>query len=306
MKNECRVLVEGLEKRYGDFLAVDGVNLKVYGGEIFGLLGPNGAGKTTTLECLIGLREGDRGNIEIMGIDPRNNGKRLRQVTGMQLQVSALPDTIKVGEALRFFSFYHKQGWSQELLQRFNLQDKERAPYYSLSQGQKMRLSLMLAMAHRPPVLILDEPTAGLDVASRRTLHTLIRELRDQGTTIIVSTHDMAEAEELTDRVAIMVRGRVLLTGTPREITATGKGWTKILVKTELDSLKGRVIQDIQYHEEREGYQMYLTHEVRKTMSRILACIEGEKDEIVDLRVERPTLEERFIELTEREKEEIA
>jgi len=162
-----------------------------------------------------------------------------------------------------------------------------------------MRVSLTLAMLHKPPLLILDEPTAGLDVGSRRALHDLIRELRDRGTTIILSTHDMAEAEALSDRLAILVKGQLLRIGSPREITSTGKGWTKILVKTVGSSLEGKKFPGLLEKEETDGYRVFFTSQVREALNMILKAVETEKDEFVDLRVERPTLEEKFVELTE-------
>ncbi len=291
--------VNDLRKNYGELSVLNGLDFKVKKGEIFGLLGPNGAGKTTTLECLVGLREPDAGEIRIMGFDPQQNPRKLKDLVGIQLQVSALPETIKVEEAINFFSFYHGNGKKENIMENLHLEELKKARYQALSTGQKMRLSLTLAMLHNPSLLILDEPTAGLDVASRRALHGLIRELRDRGTTIILSTHDMAEAEALSDRLAILVKGRIRMTGTPREITSTGKGWTKILVKTLGSSLEGKKFPGLLEKEENDGYRVFFTSQVRDGLNMILKVVEAAGDEFVDLRVERPTLEEKFVELTE-------
>lgn len=299
--NDWILEVKGLRKEYGGQVGVDNLNLKVRRGEIFGLLGPNGAGKTTTMECLVGLRRPDAGEIRIMGVDPQQNPGKLKDIVGIQLQVSALPETIRVEEALNFFSFYHGRKSNGTGLDKLHLEEKKKASYQSLSTGQKMRLSLTLAMQHQPPLLILDEPTAGLDVGSRRTLHGIIKELRDQGTTIILSTHDMAEAEALSDRLGILVRGRLLTVGSPREITSTGKGLTKILVKTAGSALTGKKFPAVLERDDKDGYRVLFTSQIGETLNALLRAVEAAGDEFVDLRVERPTLEERFLELTTKE-----
>ena len=202
--NDTVIQVKDFRKVYGDLVAVDGIEFQVKRGEIFGLLGPNGAGKTTILEVLEGLRSSDGGTLRVMGIDPTREWRKLRNLIGVQLQSSGLPDIMRVDEALRFFSAYHGLGPQYDLLERLGLSEKMDAQYRMLSTGLQRRLSLALALAHNPPVVFLDEPTAGLDVPSRNELHTVMNELRTSGTTIILATHDMAEAEKMTDRVAIL------------------------------------------------------------------------------------------------------
>ncbi|MDW7650078.1 MAG: ABC transporter ATP-binding protein, partial [Bacillota bacterium] len=164
------VEVSNLTKAYGSMTAVNGISFSVQKGEIFGLLGPNGAGKTTTLECLEGLRQPDGGKLRILGSDPLKNPKDLRSLIGVQLQSSALPGTMRVGEAMNIFCAYHQVAPRYDLLERMGLSGKMKAQYQTLSTGQKRRLALALAVAHQPPVVILDEPTAGLDVATRAEL----------------------------------------------------------------------------------------------------------------------------------------
>jgi ABC-2 type transport system ATP-binding protein len=292
------VEVKNLRKRYGELNALDGISFTVRRGEIFGLLGPNGAGKTTTLECLEGLRRADSGQLRVMGVDPAREPRRLVQLIGVQLQTGALPDYIGVGEAMRLFSAYHGAAPDCGLLERLGLGEKMAAQYHTLSTGQKRRLALSLAVAHRPPVLFLDEPTAGLDVATRATLHEMMRELREEGATIVLSTHDMAEAEAMADRVAILLQGRIAAAGTPRELTAAGEGLTKISVRAAGSCLTGASFSGVARAARQGEYSVYFTASPGPVVAAIIAFIEASGDRLIDLRVERPTLEERFLELT--------
>ena len=218
MTNQPTVSVRDFRKRYGSFVAVDGISFEAGRGEIFGLLGPNGAGKTTTLECLEGIRQSDDGSLAVLGVDPGRQPRKLRNLIGVQLQSSGLPGDMTVDEAMRFFCAYHGVPPRYDLLDRLGLQPKRRTQYRELSTGLQRRVALALAISHNPPVVILDEPTAGLDVGSRTELHALMQELRDGGTALILATHDMAEAEKLADRVAILLRGKIVAAGTPREL----------------------------------------------------------------------------------------
>ena len=231
------IVVQDFRKTYGTFTAVDGIDFAVDEGEIFGLLGPNGAGKTTTLECLEGLRRPTDGTLRVMGIDPAQDGRRLRDAIGVQLQTSGLPETMRVEEAMRFFCAYHGIAPRTDLLDRMGLDAKLDAQYGTLSTGQQRRLALALALAHDPPVVFLDEPTAGLDVATRAELHALVRELRERGVALILATHDMAEAESLADRVAILLHGRIVATGTPKALTAAAADLTRVSVRSEMATL---------------------------------------------------------------------
>ena len=299
--NQPIVSVLDFRKRYGAFVAADGISFETSRGEIFGLLGPNGAGKTTTLECLEGIRQPDGGRLSVLGVDPRRQPSKLRNLIGVQLQSGGLPGDMTVDEAMRFFCAYHKVAPRPDLLERLGLGGKLKTQYSQLSVGLQRRLALALAISHRPPVLILDEPTAGLDVGSRTELHSLMRELRDAGTAIVLATHDMAEAEKLADRVAILLRGVVVATGTPRDLTATGSGFTKVSVRTEnaclaadavsLPAVKQRLYQD--------EYAIYYSTDPGPTVAAILDIIDARGDKLIDLRVERPSLEERFLEITD-------
>jgi ABC-2 type transport system ATP-binding protein len=299
---EPAVLVTDFRKRYGDFTAVDGVSFEVAPGEVFGLLGPNGAGKTTTLECLEGIRFPDGGSLSVMGIDPTHDGRRLRDVLGVQLQASGLPGDMLVEEAMRFFCGYHRVAPRHDLIDRLGLGEKRRAPFRQLSTGQQRRLSLALAVAHRPRVVILDEPTAGLDVATRAELHALVAELRQQGTTILLATHDMAEAEKLSDRVAILLRGVIVAIGTPRELTAAGAGLTKISIHTEAEQdLTTLPLPAVARASQADAYTVFFSRNPGETVAALLREVERRGDKLIDLRVERPSLEERFLQITAEE-----
>jgi len=298
--SESIIKVVSLTKSYGEFLAVDDISFEVWPGEIFGLLGPNGAGKTTTLECLEGLRLPDKGDIRIMGVDPVGNVRRLHNTIGVQLQTSGLPASMTVGEAIRFFSAYHGVAPGYDLLDRLGLKEKAGVQYHALSTGLQRRLALALALAHKPPIVIMDEPTAGLDVPSRVELHELMNELRITGVTILMATHDMAEAEKMADRVAILLRGKIVVTGTPRELTASGPALTKVMVSTSKKSLltPHLVLPAIQRQLVQDEYLVCFSSDVGRTLKTMLAYIEQHDDTIIDLRVERPSLEERFLEIT--------
>lgn len=292
--------VDGFRKQYGDFVAVDQISFHVERGEIFGLLGPNGAGKTTTLESLEGLRAPTAGRLTVAGIDPTREPRKLHDKIGVQLQTSGLPASITPDEAMRFFCAYHGVKPDYDLIDRLGLGEKRSVQYEQLSTGQQRRLALVLALAHKPPVLLLDEPTAGLDVESRVELHKLMREQQAQGTTIVLATHDMAEAEEMADRIAILLRGKLVAEGTPMDITATGAGLTKISVRTEKGSLADAAITfpAVSQRSEKEGYQIYFSTDIGPTVAAIIGKIEAAKDKLIDLRVERPSLEDRFLEIT--------
>jgi len=298
--NGSVLVVEEFTKSYGDFLAVSGISFDVRQGEIFGLLGPNGAGKTTTLECLEGLRKPDKGRLSVMGIDPEKDPRKLSKVVGIQLQTSGLPANMKVDEAMRFFCAYHGVSPRLDLIDRMGLAEKRDTQFHQLSTGQQRRMALALAMTHNPPLIILDEPTAGLDVNTRVELHALMAELRDSGTSILLATHDMAEAEKMADRVAILLRGRIVASGSPTDLTATGEGLTKVSVRTEQSVLQrdNQAFPAVNQQSIREDYAIYYSTDPGPTVSAVLDFIRQMDDRLIDLRVERPSLEERFLEIT--------
>jgi ABC-2 type transport system ATP-binding protein len=294
------ITVDDFRKSFGPVVAVDGISFEVQPGEVFGLLGPNGAGKTTTLEALERLSRPDGGRLRVNGVDPTRRGRRLSSEIGVQLQHGGLPESFRVNEAMRFFCAYHGIPPRYDLIERVGLGERGSAQYHELSGGQQRRLALALAVAHDPAVLILDEPTSGLDVASRAMLHDLIRERQAGGTTILLATHDMAEASELATRVAVLLRGRIAALGTPLELTAAGEGLTRISVRTSAGSLSRAEtpFPGVQRHLSREEYVVYFSTDVGRSVAAIIDFVEAAHDSLIDLRVERPSLEDRFLEIT--------
>jgi ABC-2 type transport system ATP-binding protein len=216
------IVVAGLTKQYGAVRALDGVSLTVEAGEVFGLLGPNGAGKTTTVEILEGYRRSDAGEVRVLDLDPWREGARLRPKIGVMLQDGGLYPGIRPLEALALFaSYYDEHDDPERLLDVVGLREAEHTLVRRMSGGQYQRLSLALALIGRPSLVFLDEPTAGLDPRARATTWELVRELRDHGATVVLTTHAMDEAEQLCSRLAIVDHGRVVGYGTPAELTAT-------------------------------------------------------------------------------------
>ncbi|MGN9786257.1 ABC transporter ATP-binding protein [Nonomuraea sp. ZG12] len=213
--------VENLHKRYPNHVAVDDVSFEVRAGEIFGILGPNGAGKTTTVECVSGIRVPDGGKVRVTGIDPSRDRAALRRVLGAQLQSAALPEKIKVWEAMDLYaSFYPEPADWQALLEQVGLSAKRDTAFAKLSGGQRQRLSVALALVGKPRIAVLDELTTGLDPQARRDTWELVESVRDSGVTIVLVTHFMEEAERLCDRIALIDAGRVVATDSPAGLIA--------------------------------------------------------------------------------------
>ena len=226
--------VEKLLKKYGEVLAVDGLDLEVREGECFGLLGPNGAGKTTTVEILEGLNEPTGGSVEVLGMQWASDERALRQRLGVSLQETHLPDRLTVEENLRMFrSFYQRGRPVEEVLDLVALREKRGSWTERLSGGQKQRLAVACALVSDPDLLFLDEPTTGLDPQSRRQLWDVVLEFKARGKTVLLTTHYMDEAERLCDRVAIIDKGKVIALGTPQELIASLGGQQVVELATE-------------------------------------------------------------------------
>ena len=210
------ILVRDLRKRYDDVRAVDGMSFEVRRGEVFGMLGPNGAGKTTTVEILEGMRDADSGSASVNGIDVARNPRAVKSIIGVQLQDAEFFDYLRLDEIVDVYArMYGRDLDPMSILERVELADRAKAYYQHLSGGQKQRLSIAVALVNEPVVLFLDEPTTGLDPQARRHMWDLIRGIRSDGATIVLTTHYMEEAEELCDRVAIVDRGRIVAIDTP-------------------------------------------------------------------------------------------
>jgi len=295
--------VNNLTKRYGDVEALRGVSFAVDEGEVFGLLGPNGAGKTSTVEILEGLRTPDGGSVSVCGLDPQTSGAEFKYVIGAALQATALPDKMRVHEALDLFgSFYPKRRGTQELLGRFGLEEKRNAFYSQLSGGQKQRLALAMALVNDPRVVFLDEPTAGLDPQVRHEIYGIIEELKKGKKTVLITTHYIEEAERLCDRVAIVDHGKVIALGTPRELKQRSAAVTRITVrmaKPETNGALSKLEGVAECRTEADDYLLYSTR-VPRTIVALVKHLEEQNNELVSLEISTPTLEDIFLELTGR------
>jgi ABC-2 type transport system ATP-binding protein len=288
---EPAVSIKDLWKRYGPTVAVARVSFDVPAGQIFGLLGPNGAGKTSTLECILGLRQQDSGSIQINGL------------VGAQLQAATLQDKITPRQALDLFgSFYSEPFTSDELLARFELEAKADAAFATLSGGLRQRLFLALALVNRPTLLVLDEPTAGLDPQTRRTLRSLIGELRSDGRTVLLSTHDLQEAQELCDRIAILDSGRVVACGSPAELIGRSKSPARVIVRTEPCLAAGIVtaLPDVLHATPADHAWILDTRAPVSLLAVLVRCIDAAGARLLEVQVREPSLEDVFIELTGR------
>ena len=264
------IKVSNLKKSYGANLVIKGIDLEIFSGEVFALLGVNGAGKTTTLECIEGLRKYDSGSISV-------NGK-----LGIQLQSSSLPSHIKTIEAIKLFYKWNKTKIDSSLLEALNINDIEKKQYNQMSVGQKRRLHLALALISNPDIIFLDEPTAGLDVEGRFALHQEIRKLKNQGKTIVLASHDMAEVESLCDRIAILNEGKIAFCGTATELSEKiGKKYF-IQIKTI------------------QGVQTIETDNIETSLIQMLTEIKSKGQKVLDIKVDSGTLEQHFMEMAKK------
>lgn len=295
--------VRALSKRYGAIDALRDVSFDAAPGEIFGLLGPNGAGKTTTLECILGLRRPDRAEIRVGDVDVLAAPEKTKQLIGALIQGAELQDKITPRQALRLFAgFYKNAAAPDQLIEQFSLEEKADAAFASLSHGQKQRLFLALAFVHQPQVVVLDEPTVGLDPRTRRNLHDLIRARRDEGKTIVLSTHFLDEAQQLCDRIAILDHGRIVALGTANELIERSRGLPRIVVRTtqlladhHFTGLAGVTVVDV-----KSNVATLTTADMNASLVAVVGRLQASAIELLDLQVQRPTLEDVFLEVTGR------
>jgi ABC-2 type transport system ATP-binding protein len=300
------VQVEELRKAYREVVAVDGISFEVQEGEIFGMVGPNGAGKTTTIECLEGLRNPDSGEVRVLGVDPQQNGQTLRQRTGIQLQSSNLPDRMKVWEALDLYSsFYPKAVDWKGLLAPLGLEEKLKASFSKLSGGQKQRLFIALALLPDPELIFLDELTTGLDPQARHAIWDLVREVRERGKTVVLTTHFMEEAEKLCDRVAILDHGRIVALDTPAALIRSLGAEERVLFSIDGPLPVGfeKALSGETRLEVRGGQVTVSGMNGRKVplVSEVVNLLSKQGAQFRDLRTEQPNLEDVFLNLTGRE-----
>jgi ABC-2 type transport system ATP-binding protein len=295
--------VAALEKRYGPTLAVDGITLSIAVGEVFGLLGPNGAGKTTTVEILEGYRRADAGEVRVLGVDPWRDGATLRPRIGVMLQEGGLYPGIRPLEALQLFaSYYDDPDDPERLLQLVGLDDSRHTLVRRMSGGQQQRLSLALALVGRPSLVFLDEPTAGMDPHARATTWSMLRELRDRGVTVVLTTHAMDEAEHLCDRVGIIDHGRLVACDSPAELTTRAAA-----DETTFVTVPGLPVDDLARHlgiavgsvrELRPGDYLIDTAATPALVAALTAWLCEHGALVSELRAGRRSLEDVFLRLT--------
>jgi ABC-2 type transport system ATP-binding protein len=279
------ISVRGLRKSYGGNEALRGIAFEIRAGEVFGLLGPNGAGKTTTVEILEGYRKRDGGTVTVLGEDPERSGTEWRQRVGVVLQSSAVYPSLTVREMLALFAGYYRDPRPvDEVIELVGLTAKRDARVKSLSGGQARRLDLGLALAGNPELIFLDEPTTGFDPGARRAAWATIRSLRSLGKTILLTTHYLEEAEQLSDRVAVLREGRIVAQGRPAELMGRTRG------------------AEIRYL--RDGEEVVIqTDEPTRILHELTEQAVREGVELEGLEVRRPTLEDVYLSLTERDDE---
>ena len=297
------IVVHDLRKHFGSVQAVNGVDFVVHKGEIFGLLGPNGAGKTTTIEMLEGLQRADSGRLRVLDLDPGRQAPQLKARIGVQLQTASLYPQLTVAEILALFgTFYPHALPVKQLLDALDLGEKKDARSKTLSGGQQQRLSVALALVNDPELVFLDEPTTGLDPAARRSLWDLIAGMRQQGKTVLMTTHYMEEAEVLCDRLAIMDHGKLLDMGTVTELV--GRRFKERAVRFDaIDRLTDAQLSGLAAvtRVAREGPESVLyTADVPATIGALLSATDALDVEPANLMVRRATLEDVFLDLTGR------
>ncbi len=302
MNNKIPVIVvDDLHKQYGDVTAVNGVSFAVRQGEIFGMVGPNGAGKTTTVECIEGLRRPDRGEVRLLGLDPIAQRLAVAERVGVQLQESALPARLRVREALVLFgAFYRGSAGPDELLARLGLGDKARSAYGKLSGGQKQRLYIALALVNRPEVVFFDELTTGLDPQARRATWDLVRQVRQDGCTVVLTTHSMEEAERLCDRVAIIDRGKIVALDTPDALIRSLGAERRLVFTLPNDATPAVALADLPQvsRVEQAGACLTVYGQGDRFVSSVVYALEEAGVQFLDLRTVQPTLEDVFLALT--------
>ncbi|MCT8139429.1 ABC transporter ATP-binding protein [Anaerobacillus sp. CMMVII] len=295
------IQVTDLKKYYGSLKAVDGVNLTVYEGEIFGLLGPNGAGKTTTMEMMEGLRDADSGEVVINGLSVRHDRKKVTEHIGVQLQSTSMFDLLQVEEILRMYASFYKSSLPvATIMHQMNLLEKRKDAIKGLSGGQKQRLAIGLALIHDPEVIFLDEPTTGLDPQARRSLWDIVLKLKEQGKTIILSTHYMEEAYVLCDRLAIMDQGKIMALDTPDKLIAALEMESAIQFKWEKELEPLKSLACVTKVSTLKDQAVLYTTNLQESLISLIKYTDNDQIQLEDLQTRRATLEDVFLQLTGR------
>jgi ABC-2 type transport system ATP-binding protein len=297
------IQAEKLHKKYSTVVAVEDVSFEIQRGEIFGMVGPNGAGKTTTIECCEGLRRPDGGKVSVLGLDPQADGNALRKRIGVQLQSAALSPRIKVWEALDLFSsFYEKPSDWKLLMERMGLAEKRNAYVSRLSGGQRQRLFIALSLLNDPELVFLDELTTGLDPQARRAMWDMVREIREKGKTVFLTTHFMEEAERLCDRVAIMDHGRIIALDTPQKLVRGLNAENRVVFFTE-DTLPSDLLKAVPgvVRVDQTADRVVVYGRGDALVGGVVNALGAKGIRYRDLRTEQASLEDVFLTLTGRE-----
>lgn len=291
---DVMIHISKLNKWYGTKHVLKDIDLTVKKGECLGIVGKNGAGKTTLLECIENIKKWESGTISIQGVD---NSGRYKEVLGVQLQSSSLPADIKVEEAMELFAVEHRVTYDKETYEKFGLQLFLKKKYKQLSTGQKRRLHLFIAILHNPQVVILDEPTAGLDIEGKEQLYAVIEELKEKGKTILITSHDMAEVEKLCDRVAFVSDGRIVKID---EMSSQDNSEKEIVLCIKTQKGTGNYIEGISfatYHGQTKGYNEYHCTAIAPFLNEFLPLVFANNDEVEDLFVRKSSIEKELTDL---------
>ena len=298
MINNIVINIEGLTKTYDKFTAVDEISFTVNEGEVFALLGPNGAGKTTTVEIIECLKTSDKGKVEIFGIDLKDKKKQndVKRRIGVMPQNFNAFDWLTVKENLEYFrELYSSKVSTDELIDRVGLRKKTNSIYKTLSGGTKQRVGIAISLINEPELLFLDEPTAGLDPQARRETWNLIRKLKEQGKTIFLTTHYMEEAQELSDRILIIIEGKIVAGGSPNELIENYGGNKSVILK----NCNKKILEDrgIKYETGIEN-QIQIIFDNNEQLFNILSAVTDDPN--VEIEIKKPNLDEAFLNLTGR------
>ena len=297
---------QALHKTYDDVTALRGIDLQIAEGGIVGLLGPNGAGKTTLVEICEGLRTPTSGHVSVFGLSPEKDAARLKERVGSQLQSTAIPEDLTPIETLQLFaSFYQNRASLEGILAKIHLQEKRKKRVGTLSGGQKQRLAIGIALVNDPDLIILDEPTTGLDPVARRQVHKIIKECRKLGKTVVLTTHYIEEAEQLCDRVIMIKKGAIAADGTPFELVGAANGLSTLWLAAD-DNFNPELLEKAglsQQGKEGEHYK-FATKQPAKAIIALGEILQKHKIELLDLRMKRPTLEDVYLEIMNRNEDE--
>lgn len=288
-----------LRKEYGSTVALRSVDLDIEGGGVVGILGPNGAGKTTLVEIIEGLRQPTSGSVSVLGLDPATQSRQLKERMGVQLQSTPLPRDLTVRELLRLFaSFYESARAPDAILEQVDLESLAGQKADTLSGGEKQRLVVGLALIHDPELVVLDEPTTGLDPKARRNLHQVVRELREQGRTTLLTTHYIEEAEHLCDRVIMLRRGEIVADGTPFDLVGQSKESSTIWIQVDgtMDPTP-MLAAGVEPLGEQGVHHKFSTADPTATILALGDMLRSQHLRLIDLRLKRPTLEDVYLEL---------